>query len=190
MGERATYKTMESSVPQDWATVGTYTAENRKKLPDELFGLLEKLRVKEDGSPVSGYEHSLQSATLAYNDGAEDETVFIALMHDIGQIHSMDSHSEVAAAMLRPYISEKNHWIVRHHGEFQGYYFWHHVGKDQFAREKYKDSEYYQDCIDWCHKYDQCAFDPDYDTKPLSFFEPMARRIMAREPWSALENVA
>ena len=75
-------------------------------------------------------------------------------------------------------------------GEFQGYYFWHHMGKDQFAREQYKDHPFYQDCIEWCHKYDQCAFDPDYENKPLEFFEPLVRRVMAREPWSALEEVA
>ena len=190
MDKKASYRTMESSVPEDWALVSTYSAQNRQRIPDEIFDLLERLKTKEDGSPISGYDHSLQSATLAHNDGADEETVFIALLHDIGQIHSAAGHSEVSAAMLRPYISEKNYWIVKHHGEFQGYYFWHHMGMDQFAREKYKDHPYYQDCIDWCHKYDQCAFDPDYENKPLAFFEPLVRRIMAREPWSALEEVA
>ena len=122
--------------------------------------------------------------------GPTTKTVFIALLHDIGQVLSQDGHSEVAAAILRPYISEKSYWIVKHHGEFQGYYFWHHMGKDQFAREQYKDHPFYQDCIEWCHKYDQCAFDPDYENKPLEFFEPLVRRVMAREPWSALEEVA
>lgn len=190
MNDKATYKSMETAVPEDWAIMSSYRAKNRSALPDEVFALLTRLQSKEDGSPISGYDHSLQSATLAFNDGADDETVFIALLHDIGQVLSVDIHSEVAASILRPYISEKNHWIVKHHAEFQGFYFWQHMGRDQFAREQYKDHPYYQDCIDWCHKYDQCAFDPDYENKPLSFFEPMVRRIMAREPWSALEAVA
>lgn len=190
MSDRATYKSMETARAEDWAIMGTYKANNRASLPDEILALLKRLHTKEDGSPISGYDHSLQSATLAYNDNADDETVFIALLHDIGQVLSVDIHSEVAASILRPYISDKNHWIVKHHAEFQGYYFWHHVGKDQLAREQYKDHPYYQDCIDWCHKYDQCAFDPNYKNKPLMFFEPLVRRIMTREPWSALEEVA
>ena len=190
MGERATYKSMDTAVPEDWAIMHSYAPERRAQLPEELLGLLERLKDQDDGSPISGYDHSLQSATRANDDGADDETVFIALLHDIGQVLSQDAHSEVAAAILRPYISDKNYWIVKHHGEFQGYYFWHHMGMDQFAREQYKDHPYYQDCIDWCYKYDQCAFDADYQTKPLEFFEPLVRRIMARDPWSALENVA
>ena len=116
--------------------------------------MLKQMEFSDDGGPVNGLEHSLQSATRAYEDGADEETVFVALFHDVGQIVSQDNHSEVAAAILRPYISKKNHWIVQHHGEFQGYYFWHMTGKDRYAREKYKDSPYYQDCIDWCYKYD------------------------------------
>ena len=109
MSERATYKSMESAVPEDWAIMGSYSPKNRQKLPDEVLGLLERLKTKEDGSPITGYDHSLQSATLAHNDGADDETVFIALLHDIGQVLSQDGHSEVAAAILRPYISEKSY---------------------------------------------------------------------------------
>ena len=123
MSERATYKSMESAVPEDWAIMGSYSPKNRQKLPDEVLGLLERLKTKEDGSPITGYDHSLQSATLAHNNGADDETVFIALLHDIGQVLSQDGHSEVAAAILRPYISEKSYWIVKHHGRVSGLLF-------------------------------------------------------------------
>ena len=47
------------------------------------------------------------------------------------------------------------------------------------AREKYKDSPYYEDCKYFCHNYDQNTFDCDYPTKPLEFFEPMVRRLFA-----------
>jgi hypothetical protein len=37
----------------------------------------------------------------------------------------------------------------------------------------------------FCGEYDQMAFDPDYPTATMEFFEPMVRRLFAREPWAA-----
>ena len=185
--ERATYSSMETSTQEDWDIIKQFAGQRRERVYDSLMSMLKQMEFSDDGGPVNGLEHSLQSATRAYEDGADEETVFVALFHDVGQIVSQDNHSEVAAAILRPYISKKNHWIVQHHGEFQGYYFWHMTGKDRYAREKYKDNPYYQDCIDWCYKYDQNAFAQDYPTKPLEFFEPIVKRVMARNPWEAYE---
>ena len=185
--ERATYSSMETSTQEDWDIIKQFADQRRERVYDSLMSMLKQMENADDGGPVNGLEHSLQSATRAYEDGADEETVFIALFHDVGQIVSQDNHSEVAAAILRPYISKKNHWIVQHHGEFQGYYFWHMTGKDRYAREKYRDNPYYQDCIDWCYKYDQNAFAQDYPTKPLEFFEPIVKRVMARKPWEAYE---
>ncbi len=185
--ERATYSSMETSTQEDWDIIKQYAGQRRERVYDSLMNMLKQMEFSDDGGPVNGLEHSLQSATRAYEDGADEETVFVALFHDVGQIVSQDNHSEVAAAILRPYISKKNHWIVQHHGEFQGYYFWHMTGKDRYAREKYKDNPYYQDCIDWCYKYDQNAFEQDYPTKPLEFFEPIVKRVMSRKPWEAYE---
>ena len=39
------------------------------------------------------------------------------------------NHSEYAAAVLKPYVSKKTHWIIEKHGEFQMYYYAHHLGK-------------------------------------------------------------
>jgi predicted HD phosphohydrolase len=80
--------------------------------------------------------------------------------------------------MLRPYVSDKNYWIVKHHGVFQGYYYFHHVGMDRDARDHWRDHEHYQATVDFCANYDQNSFDPDYDSEPLSFFEPMVRRVL------------
>ena len=186
--QRATYASMETSTPEDWEIIKNYGSQRRDKVYNSMMAMLKQMELSDDGGPVTGLEHSLQSATRAYEDGADDETVFIALFHDIGQIVSQDNHSEVAAAILRPYISKKNHWIVQHHGEFQGYYFWHHVGKDRNARDKYRDNPYYQACVDWCYKYDQNAFDANYPTKPLEFFEPIVERVMSRQPWQDYES--
>jgi predicted HD phosphohydrolase len=99
--------------------------------------------------------------------------------HGIGDILSPYNHGELAAAMVRPYVSERTRWILEHHCVFQGYHDNHHLGGDRNAREKYRDSPYYEDCRYFCHTYDQASFDPDYPSKPLEFFEPMLRRVFS-----------
>ena len=175
----ATYVRMDEGTVEDYAIMGSYHAANLAKLPDRLIGMLVGLGDKQDGSPIDGYAHSLQSASLAYDDGADDDMVFGALMHDIGQEVSEHNHAEVAAAILKPFLSEKMYWVVKHHGTFQGYYYFDKIGWDRDARDRYKDSPYYEDCIHFCERYDQVAFRRDYPTKPLSFFEPMIKRMVA-----------
>ena len=178
---RATYRSFAESTAEDWAAQAAFSRQNADRLPSSLLDMLIRLKDIDEGGPISTYDHSLQSATLAYEDGADDETIFIALLHDVSQDISGENHSEVAAAILRPYISDKAHWIVQHHGIFQGYYFWHHMGKDRNARDAYRDHPYFDACLEWCDKYDQNAFDPDYPSRPLEFFGPLVRRIMSRE---------
>jgi len=151
------------------------------EIADRVLGWLKEM----DGpSPyhVTRLEHSLQTATRAERDGADDETIACALLHDIGDILAPANHSEVAAALLAPYINEKNHWIIKHHGIFQGYYWFQFIGGDRNAREKYQDHEHYQACIDFCARWDQPSFDPDYNTLPLEHFEPLVRDLFSKKP--------
>ena len=110
--------------------------------------------------------------------------VVATLLHDIGDELAPMNHSEYAAAVLKPYVSEKTHWIIEKHGEFQTYYYAHHLGGDRNKREKYKGHKYYQACIDFCEKYDQSSFDPKYESYSLEFFKPMVKEIFARKPYS------
>lgn len=157
-------------------------------LVDRILAHLKLLDVDWGGYKINRYQHSLQSATLAHRDGADEEMVVAALLHDIGDIISPYNHSQLAAAILRPYVSERVHWIIDKHGLFQGYYYNHHLGGDRHARDKFKDHLWYDDCAYFCQNYDQNAFDPDYDTESLSFFEPMVRRVFA-QPKGHLELV-
>lgn len=159
-----------------------FQEHHRKNLADEVLAMLDRLKGPNLGYQVDRYEHSLQSATRALRDGADEELVVCALLHDIGDSIAPDNHSQLAAAVLRPYVSEKNHWIILHHGLFQGYYYFHHLGGDRDARDKFRDHLWYQDCVDFCEKYDQNCFDPDYDTEPLTTFEPMVRRLFSKSP--------
>ncbi|MGO1117993.1 HD domain-containing protein [Rhodovibrionaceae bacterium A322] len=159
---------------------GHFGAEGLKK---RVLDLLEDCKGPKLGYKVDRYEHSLQSATRALRDKRSNEYVVAALLHDIGDHLAPENHSEFIAALLRPYVSEKTYWILKHHGIFQGYYFWHHLGGDQNARDRFKDHPWFDDCAEFCAKYDQNCFDPDYDTEPLETFMPMIDEILGRKAW-------
>ena len=137
-----------------------------------------------EGYKITRLEHSLQTATRAFRDKADEEMVVATLLHDIGDELAPLNHSEYAASVLKPYVSEKTHWIIEKHGEFQMYYYAHHLGKNKNQRDKYKDHPYYQDCVDFCSKWDQKSFDPSYKVKSLEYFIPMIEEIFSRKPQS------
>ncbi|TPW13718.1 MAG: hypothetical protein FD127_1841 [Acidimicrobiaceae bacterium] len=129
---------------------------------------------------VSRLDHVLQSATRAERDGADTETIVCALLHDIGDIIGTANHSQVAAALLRPYVSDQNWWIVNHHGLFQGYYWFHHYDRDRNERDAFRGHEFYDATVRFCAEWDQNCFDPAYRHSPLEHFEPMVREIFSR----------
>jgi predicted HD phosphohydrolase len=152
-------------------------------LPDRLMTHLSLLSGDPMGYKIDRFQHSLQSATRAFRDGAEEEMVVATLLHDIGDTISPENHSELGASVLQPYVSAKTHWIIKHHGVFQGYYYFHHMGGDRNARERFRGHPMFEPCAEFCHRWDQNSFDPDYDTMPLSAFEPALRRVFARKPF-------
>ncbi len=181
--ETVSFTRMDQGTAEDYAFLDRIeNAHKDAHLVDSLLGLLKSLAGPALGYQVDRFEHSLQSASRALRDGAEEEMVVAALLHDIGDIHAPDNHSEFAAAVLRPYVSERTHWVVKHHGLFQGYYFFHHLGRDRDARERLRGHPHFEACADFCERWDQRAFDPAYDTLPLAAFEPLVRRVFARTP--------
>ena len=180
MGEKVSYTAMEHGTQSDCDIVIAHFDEHIGKFADQVMDWLRQL----DGeSPyqISRLEHCLQTATRAERDGADEETIVCALLHDIGDVLAPANHSQVAAALLAPYVSEKNLWIVKHHGLFQGYYYFQFMGLDRNAREKYKEHPHYQACVDFCAMWDQPSFDPKYESRPLEYFEPMVRALFAPE---------
>jgi len=181
---------MEDGTREEYEFLERKEQEYIAGLPDRIMDALRKLADSISGYKINRLEHSLQGATRAYRAGESDEMIVAVLLHDIGDELAPHSHSEMAAAVLRPFVSEKLYWIVKHHGVFQMYYFAHHYGGDRNTREIYKDNAWYQDAIDFCHNYDQNCFDPDYDWEPLEFFEPVLRRVMSSPNLQDSEQVA
>ena len=175
---------MKHGTKEDYLLLDKHEKKYIEETADRILKFMSGLTKTLEGYQVSRLEHSLQSATKALKAGEDEEMIVAALLHDIGDELAPLNHSEYAAAILKPYVSEKTHWIVEKHGEFQTYYYVHHLGGDRNKREKYKDHKYYQATIDFCEKYDQGCFDPNYKSLPLEHFEPMVRRIFSRKPYS------
>ena len=176
---------MKKGTKEDYLLLDKNEKDFAKKTADRILKFLSSLTETLEGYQVSRLEHSLQSATRALHAGESEEMIVAALLHDIGDELAPMNHSEYAASILKPYVSEKTHWIVEKHGEFQAYYYAHHLGGNRNKRDKYKGHKYFDACVNFCEKYDQCSFDPEYESYPLEKFEPMVRNIFARKPYSS-----
>ena len=177
--DRAKFHAMTEGTEEDWAAIGRVSAPHRGQLADRLLAHLRQLDDEDGGFAVSRVEHSLQTATRAHRDGRDEEYVICALIHDIGDLLLPSNHAELGATILKPYISEANHWMMEKHGIFQGYYFFHHLGLDREMREQFRGHPHFEYCAQFCHLYDQNSFDPAYESMPLADFEPMLRRVVA-----------
>ncbi len=131
------------------------------------------------GFPIDRLTHCLQTATRAHRDGRDEEYVVCALVHDLGDTLGSFNHADIAAAVLRPFVSDENHWMVEKHAIFQGYYFFHHLGMDRDMREAFRDHPHFARTEEFCAKYDSPAFDAAAETLPLAYFEPMLRNVFS-----------
>lgn len=180
MNARANFIRMQDSTREDWRLIGGEFAQFAHGLPDRVMAHLKLLEGDYGGFPVDRYTHSLQTATRALRAGRDEEYVVCALLHDIGDTLGSFNHPDIAAAIVQPFVSEANHWMVKHHGIFQGHYFFHHIGLDRDMREQFRSHPHYERTAEFCELYDNPAFDPHGETLPISEFEPMLRRLMAR----------
>jgi predicted HD phosphohydrolase len=176
------FRRMQDGTREDYLLLDRLDREFAHQLPDKILAALGRLDHSLQGYQVTRLHHSLQTATRALRDGADEELIAAALIHDIGDELAPYSHQEIAAAILRPYVRTEVTWIVEHHALFQNYYYAHHLGGDRDARDRYKDHPWYGACRDFCANWDQNSFDPEYPTEPLSKFEPIVRRIFSRVP--------
>ena len=180
--ETASFEHMVNGTPEDYEIIGRAGADHKAKyLADHILGTLQAMAGPLLGYQIDRFQHSLQSATRSLRNGEDDEMVVAALLHDVGDPIAPENHSAVAADILRPYVSDRTHWIIRHHGLFQGYYYFHHIGADRDGREAFRDHEWFDDCAAFCEEYDQNCFERNYDTMALEEFEPLVQSLFARQ---------
>jgi predicted HD phosphohydrolase len=180
MNDRATFTRMDQSTQQDWQLIAADFKAFSSRLPERVLAHLKLLDGDYGGFPIDRYQHSLQTATLALRDGRDEEYVVCALLHDIGDTLGCYNHPEIAAAVLKPFVSEANHWMVNNHGIFQGYNFFHHLGMNRDMRDIFKGHEHYARTEEFIALYDNPAFDAHRETLPIEAFEPMLRRVLAQ----------
>jgi predicted HD phosphohydrolase len=178
--DRASFTAMTEGTAEDWQIISSHFFPFASKVGNRVLDHLRLLDGDYGGFPIDRLQHSLQTATRAHQDGRDEDYVVMALLHDIGDTLGSFNHPDVAAAIIKPFVSEELHWIAGQHGAFQGYYYFHLLGMDRDLRETYRGHPHFEACAEFCEKYDQAAFDPKYESAPLSFFEPMVQRVMAR----------
>jgi len=180
--ETVNFTRMIDGTAEEYAFLEHLEKQYTAKLPDRIMAALSGLENSLSGYRVSRLEHSLQSATRAYNDKRPVDYVVAALIHDVGDELAPYSHSELAASILRPFVDDRLHWIIKYHGVFQMYYYGEQMGINRHARDKFKEHPYFDDAVEFCERYDQNCFDPSFAWQPLSFFQPMVEEVFTREP--------
>ena len=68
--------------------------------------------------------------------------------------------------------------MLAHH---QVYLFGQHLGLDPNERDRFVSSPFYDRTVNFTTVYDEVSFDPDYSNEPLEIFEPLVRRVWAKD---------
>lgn len=178
--DRVKFTAMKDGDKADYDLLHPLEVEYAAGTADRLLTALVSLDESLSGYQVTRLGHSLQSATRAERDGADTDWIVSALLHDIGDIFAPYNHDEYAATILKPFVREQCKWVVEKHGDFQMLYYAHHVGADLRKRDAYKGHMYFDDCAEFCERWDQASFDPDYDTLPIEHFADRVREVFAR----------
>jgi len=176
---------MKQGSKEDYLLLNQHEQKYIAETADRIIKFMSGLNSTLEGYKITRLEHSLQTATRALKDKADEEMIVAALLHDIGDELAPLNHSEYAASVLKPFVSEKTHWIIEKHGEFQMYYYAHHLGANRNLRDKYKNHKYYNDVLNFCENWDQASFDPNFKSLTLKDFEPLVKRIFSRKPYTS-----
>ena len=177
------FRQMKDGDREDYSFLSEHEIEYASHTPERLLRALQELDESISGYQVTRLGHSLQTATRAWRDGADLDWVVSALLHDIGDIYAPYNHDEYAATVLRPFVREQCAWCVQTHGDFQLVYYARHVGADPEKRQRWGDSPYFDDCAEFCERWDQSSFDPEYSNLDIDFFRPMVEDVFARKPY-------
>lgn len=178
--DTVSFTEMENGTRDDFTLIERNDEITQSQLPKRLLSLLRITEYDAGAYQIDRLQHALQAATRAEKLGADDDWVFAALLHDIGDTVAPDNHAEIAASIIAPYARPEVTWVVRMHSIFQGYYYWHYIGQDKNMRERYRANPFFEHAVAFCHMFDQCSFDPEFSTYNLEHFAPLLERMCAR----------
>ena len=172
---------MDQSTAEDWMKIGGEVAKRQSQMPAMIKSMLKQLEDQVDGFAMNQLQHGLQTATRAVRDGASEEMIVAALCHDIGKVISVVNHPAIAAEILKPYVANETYEIIRTHQDFQGKHYYAHFGMDPNLRQQHEHQPWFELAKKFTDEWDQAAFDPNYETLPLEYFEPMIDRVFSKE---------
>lgn len=181
--EIVSFRQMKDGTREEYHFLEELESAFNKGLADRILNALERLSGTLGGYQLDRLSHSLQTAARAEADGADEDMIVGALIHDLGDELAPYNHSQFAASIIRPYVRSEVTWVLHHHGLFQNFYYIHHFGGNPHERDRYKDHPAYQRCVDFCERWDQASFDPEYPTPALEHFAPMVHRVFSRKPF-------
>jgi predicted HD phosphohydrolase len=180
----ASFTQMKDGSKEDYLLLQELEKPFLRLTPERILDELHRQgQVSLEGYKITRLEHGLQSATRAQRDGADIDWIVGALLHDIGDGLAPQNHDRMSAEVIRPFVREEVSWVVEHHGIFQMLYYGHHYGWDRNARDEYKDHPSFEACAEFCERWDQSSFDPDYNNETLDFFAPMIQLVFSRKPY-------
>jgi predicted HD phosphohydrolase len=181
---RTDFTRMDESTRDQWQVIGEATIAHQPNVAHRIISMLRSFDGVHLGFGVDQLHHMLQTATMAKRANAADEIVLCALLHDVGKYISVANHGQIAAEMLKPYVSPAAYQIVRTHQDFQGKHYYEHFGMQSNLRERYQQEPWFALACEFTDEWDQAGFDPKYPVLPLSEFEPLVHQFFARFPGS------
>ncbi|KJS43623.1 MULTISPECIES: HD domain-containing protein [unclassified Roseovarius] len=182
--DTVSFRQMKDGTKEDYEFLTAHEIDHTRHTAKRLLSALVDLDQSLSGYQITRLGHSVQSATRAWRGGADTDWVVAALLHDIGDIYAPYNHDEYAATILKPFLREQCTWCVATHGDFQMLYYGQHLdGFDQHKRDRHRGNAYFDDCAEFCERWDQASFDPEYDNLPLEFFAPLVEEVFARKPY-------
>ena len=170
---------MQDGTADDWAVIGAAHLEHFTKTPAHIMDMLRSLESVTVGFACDQLQHSLMTGTLARRDGASDEEVAIALLHDVGKAVNIPNHGAIGAELIRPYVSEDAYHAIYYHQQFQGKYYFEYMGASPTMREDHAGKSWYALAEKLVDRWDAPAFDPDFEVDSLESFEPLINEIFA-----------
>jgi len=179
---KANFTRMQDGKIEDWMIIGAAHKQDFAKTADRFIEMLKQLENATLGFACDQLQHALMAGTLARRAGASDEHIVIALCHDMAKVINVPNHGQIAAEMMRPYISEDSYHVIYNHQAFQGEYYYHFMGAPNDLRKNFKDEPWYDLAVKLVDEWDAPAFDPDFEVDSLESFIPLMRKVFHDSP--------